>query len=258
MNRYNEYGYWKPYSDIPDYLGFHKKIYSMNLPEDVKDVLFYCKHTNCCVIEFVVKTYLELPYPSTDFSIYTINMFKCEHIYEYCKTRQLCVYDCTFPLENDGIDTITKALNNISIEMNRLAFYYDAPLTWRLKYKDKERNPVSISPSDDFLKNNPIPAYLTNINQDRVYLNMAAEWYRIANISSDLFVAFSAYYFALETLIFAKTDCGANFNISVEYIKKDAETCFDSIIKSQKTKSEIIKELYFDCFGSNKDRVSLS
>lgn len=255
MKRYNEYGLWKPYLSKDNYDEISKDIKSLELSDDVKDVLFYVRYTNSDVIEFVVKTYLELPKQLLSFSKYNIEFYRCDHIYEYCKTKQLNIYDCSFPLEDTNIDTISRGLRIISIEMNKVAFFFDVPLSWRLKYKSRETKLISKTPTLEKLLSLDVPGEFSNSVSDRIFLNAAAEWYRIGNYSDDIVVAFSAYYFALETLVFAKTNENVDLNMENTYVKSDVSKCFDEIISSQLPKEEIIRKLNADCLGSNRDKT---
>ncbi|MCJ7515190.1 MAG: hypothetical protein MUO89_04355, partial [Dehalococcoidia bacterium] len=132
--RYNKLGEWKPLiypARSKTTTSLQRKALSLSEDEEIQGVLFYIMCTGHQVIEFVVKTDIEIPYEDVVFGE-TIHLWKCPKLDEIQNYR---IYDGTYYLSSFDPQQIKTGISRIGIALNRMAFVYSAEIQWKLKYK---------------------------------------------------------------------------------------------------------------------------
>jgi hypothetical protein len=211
--RYNPLGQWKPiiYEGSTDTIAKRARELSDN--PQVRGVLFYMMCTGHRVIEFVVKTTVDLPIdkPVTFGSVvHPIHLSKCpEAESEY---RNVRLYDGWVRLESGTVEEVEAALFRIAVALNRLAFAFGVALDWQLKYQDAiEHTGMGLAqPSADDLP------FLDRLLVDIPYeLDFAVDWYNRGRSSNNPFAAFLCYFIALEIVATAAFESDSDFGVQV-------------------------------------------
>lgn len=263
-DRYNALGEWKPliYSGNADALTV--PINRMTDDEEIQGTLLYIKATGKLVAEFVVRTSLRLP--SQPYSLLpNIHLWACPlPIGTTINNQNVLVYDGWMTLTNDTPESIREALDSLKYSLNRLAFAFQASITWRLKYLPSHHASGINQPSEaefravEWLFHPP-----TNADEARI-LDAAIDWYNTGSTSSNPLTRFLCYFIALESLAIAVTDGDGKFGLTVpssttrsiretrvDCIKELARELFDS------DPVTFVSRAYFECVQGLKKRLRI-
>ncbi len=260
--RYNENGQWKPLIFPGDSKIIEKDLNSFSEDPDVKSALFYMRCTGHKVIEFVVRTNIELPWKNTTFSD-DFHLWKCSPIEDdkFCDPN-ICVYDGWIDIKDTEPEAIKSALLRIKLGINRLAFAYDSSVVWRLKYSGILELQGKPTPSEDDL--DLLDSLLKRFpnTEDGDYLEMAIEWYNSGNSSNNVFNEFLCYYIAMECVAVPiaerKVDFGFKFQKKSKPERaKDRDSCIQKFYEKYyaEDRGRFIRESYFDCIVSLKEKT---
>jgi hypothetical protein len=252
--RYNEPGEWKPivYPVISDKLIHEAQAASTD--RDVQGALFYVLSTGYRVIEFVVRTAIDLPTEGCSFGT-QFHLWKCPPLDPDSPVdRNIRIYDCWFDLESIDPEYIRDAIAMIGISVNRMAFAFEAGTTWRVKYRLMEGGGSLAAPTEE--DTHVLDSLLRNFpeSDDAIILDAAVDWYNRGKASTNVFTAFLCYYIAIESVATAVADGKADFGLGYhkeskpERIKR-VRGCIQEKLESlySDNPEEFVKEAYFHC-----------
>jgi hypothetical protein len=260
--RYNAWGEWKPiiYPVLPSRLLNEAR--SLSPDVDVQGTLFYILSTGFRGIEFAVCTNVDLPSQSGSIGG-IMHLWKCGPLKELPPVdSNLRVYDGWYELESIEPEEIRHALAMIGIALNRLAFAFDAELTWRVKYRLQEQSKSLATPTEDDLKffNSLLLDFPDS--EDALVLDQALDWYSRGRSSPHVFTQFLCYYISIESIATSVFEGKANLNFEFKKAGKAAArveraACIrirhDELYETQP--EEFVRQAYFDCIYSLKKRT---
>lgn len=249
--RYNKLGEWKPIIYPVNSEPLQREILSLSEDEDVQGVLFYMMCTGHRVIEFVVRTTIELPIESITFGE-KFYLWKCPYV-----EGNVFVYDGWLELDSVKSEDIKSSIDKINKVVNLMTFAYGASVDWRLKYKMVSSSSGYATPSKEDL--NLLKSIFQNFQCiEDVILNAAIDWFNRGSTSKNIFTKFLCFYIALESVAIAvaegEADLGLDYskgNKKEEQNKKKIECIklkFDSIYSEDPIK--FVERAYFDCVKS--------
>jgi hypothetical protein len=260
--RYNKFGEWKPliYPGKTDHL--EKEARKLSDDPDVQGALFYMMCTGYRVIEFVVRTEIELPIQNISYGE-KFHLWKCPSLYSDESYRQnVIIYDGWLELESVAPEDIRSAIDTIGILLNRFAFTYNAFLNWRLKYTVILEGGGRAKPSEDDIKILEKMLFNFHSTADSMVLDAAIDWYNIGKSSHNIFTSFLCYYIALESVAIVVADGKASLDLSFsQKPKKDRKNeriaCIndlhDRIYATEPI--QFIKDAYFNCIYGLKRKT---
>lgn len=260
--RYNASGEWKPiiYPVVPSDL--LEEARSLSGDADVQGTLFYILSTGFRGIEFAVCTNADLPSQSGSIGG-VLHLWKCPPLTEVPPTdSNVRVYDGWYELESIDPDEIRQALAMIGIALSRLAFAFDAEVSWRVKYRLQERSRSLATPSEEDLKF--FNSLLLDFPQswDALVLDQALDWYTRGRSSPHVFTKFLCYYISVESVATAvfegKADLGFGFKKSGKAaVRAEKAACIQAKHEElyETNPEEFIRQAYFDCIYSIKKRT---
>ena len=261
--RYNKLGEWKPliYEGDSDHLT--QEVHKLTDDFELHGPMLYIVATAHWIVEFAVRTNVDLPienvvsFGATD---HPLRLWKCPPRHGTMDTEKgtirhddAIVYDGWITLAAPTIDEVQRALIHISIGMSRMAFVYDAELTWCLKYA-QTRTAVGIGqPSKEDLKRfdevlvNPVPPVL----------DLAMSWYNEGRNSTNPFTGYLCYFNAIESIVEAVWDGDDNLGVQVAKHSKSErlawrrdciQRAYDALFEKDPT--AFAQEAYFNCLYS--------
>lgn len=240
--RYNNLGEWKPivHPASPEHL--IKEAKSASDDPDVQGAYFYMLCTGYKVIEFVVRTTLDLPDEFTTLGN-NFHLWKCpnKEVPSFNDNNQL--YDGWVNLEDCSIEHIEATIRGIGLALNIIGFTYGAPIDWRIKYKMIEQSEAKASPTSEDL--DILDTMLKKIpyeGNDALVLSYAIDWYVRGRTSKNIFMRFLSYYIALESVASAIAEGEADFGIGYQK---------ESKAERKKKRIEGINQLYNDFFKTD-------
>lgn len=260
--RYNVLEEWKPiiYPGTPS--GLLKEARSLSADRDVQGTLFYILSTGFRGIEFAVCTNVDLPSQSGSIGG-VVHLWKCPPLNELPPMdSNLRVYDGWCELESLDPEEIRHALAMIGIALSRLAFAFDAELSWRVKYRLQQGSSSLAAPTADDLKffNSLLVDFPKN--EDALVLDQALDWYSRARSSPHVFTKFLCYYISVESVATAIFEGKADLNLGFKKsTRAEARTEKAVCIQAKydelyaKNPEEFIRQAYFDCIYSIKKRT---
>jgi hypothetical protein len=202
--RYNEPGEWKPivYPVISDKLIQEARTASTD--RDVQGALFYVLSTGYRVIEFVVRTSIDLPTEGCSFGT-QFHLWKCPPLDPDSPVDQnLRIYDGWFDLESIDSEYIRDAIAMIGISVNRMAFAFEAGTTWRIKYRLVEGGRAVAAPTEE--DTHVLDSLLRKFpeSDDAIILDAAVDWYNRGKASTNVFTAFLGFNYEVQQVVVCK------------------------------------------------------
>lgn len=270
--RYNLYGEWRPLVNISGVPidEIDKKVKSLTenyADERVKGIIKYIIATGFPVIEFIVKTKFQLPYPDVgiEHEGRHLHMRAIEVIGPDSNLQtNLQIYDGSLELlidkDNIDVEKIVAGLELIDVFLHRLAFGADSKLEWFIKYHYES--------SEDGVKNIKIQEYelITQYikefkGEDNFILDAVVSWYLMAKRADNIFIKFLNYYIALEALALnlLTGDMVVSEKYKISKISKEEkgkiiENCITYLLKESNlsaTSEKYIREAYGQCILAN-------
>lgn len=252
--RYNRLCEWKPiiYPGKADTI--KKNCEELSDDTEVQGAFFYMMCTGYQVIEFVISTPLDIPIMNEVVLGSYIHLWKCPPLTK--SSKSILIYDCwfdlsSFPLEPDYIKAAIDAINRA---VNRIAFIYDAPVNWCLKYPMSTEFKGCAKPNKEDLKLlDRIFRKLPPFEEDVYILEYSIDWYIRGKSSKNIFTKFLCFYISIESCTIAITEGKAGFGL--KYYKKSRSERKEGRIKCIRRFMELYKsnpikfveKSYFDC-----------
>jgi hypothetical protein len=214
--RYNKLGEWKPIIYPGNADALIREAISSSEDKDVQGALFYIMSTGHRLIEFVVRTNIDMPSEWVTFGE-TLHLWKCSLPEDPSDTgRNIRIYDGWVKLDSIDPDDIRHTIAMIGVAINRMAFAFDASAAWRVKYRVADSNVALATPSeedtrilDSLLRDSPA-------TDDAFILDAAIDWYNRGKSSQNVLTAFLCYYVAIESVAAAiangKADLGLQYH----------------------------------------------
>lgn len=260
--RYNNHGEWKPIVYPKGSEEIDEEIRKITDDYLVQGCLFYIMTTCHRVIEFVVRTNINIPHEQFSFGD-KFHLFKCPNIEGSAPLAEnYIIYDGWYELESIDPEYIRRAIATIGVGVNRMAFAYNGKVEWRLKYHNKPVGAACAVPSKEDL--NILDAMFRKfpVSEDAIFLDAAIEWFNRGRSSHSTYVSFLCYYLSFELLAIAIAEGDANFGfVKEKRDKKSIETekikCVDEKLKAlyDKDPIEFVEKAYFDCVKSLRNKT---
>lgn len=263
-DRYNALGEWKPllYPGNADELIV--PIARLTDDEEVQGVLLYIKATGKPVAEFVVRSSLRLPGQPYSLQPY-IHLWACPlPVGTTSNNQNVIVYDGWMELSAVTPQSIRGAVNILRHSLHRLAFAFQASITWRLKYLPSHHARGIHQPGEDEFRAIDWLFHPVSDIDEASILDAAIDWYNTGSTSSNPLTQFLCYFIALESVAIAVTDGDAHFGLEVapsttgdlrgeraDCIKALAHDLLESDPISFATKA------YFECVQSLSKRLKM-
>lgn len=260
--RYNPMGEWKPIVAPEAVATLSDEARTLSDDPDVQGALFYILSTGFRVIEFVVRTNIDLPHEEVRFGE-NFHLWKCPPLDETPQSNSnFRIYDGWVDLESVEPDYVRHAIAMIGVALNRMAFAYDASLHWRIKYRLHVGEEPLWTPNEE--DTHLINALLKDFPKadDSITLDSALDWYARGRASRNVFTAFLCYYVALESVARAVADGKADFGLGYRKETKSERrqarlTCIkekhDALYEIDPAR--FITEAYFDCIVGLKEKT---
>lgn len=214
-DRYNALGEWKPLIYPGNADDLIVPITRLTDDEEIQGTLLYVKATGKLVAEFVVRT--SLRFPSQPYSLQpNIHLWACPlPIGTTINNQNVIVYDGWMNLSADTPESIREAVDLLRQSLHRLAFAFQASITWRLKYLPSHHASGIHQPGqDEFHAIDWLFHPTANIDEARI-LDAAIDWYNTGSTSSNPLTRFLCYFIALESVAIAVTDGDVQFGLTV-------------------------------------------
>ncbi len=266
-DRYNSLGQWKPLifpGSQDDLEKFTSNINHQIDDEEVEGTLFYTKVTGKLVIEFVVRTSLQLP--SQPYNLQpNIHLWACPLPHGTTINNQnIIVYDGWMDITNASPDSIKKEINYLRQTLHKLAFAFKASITWRLKYLPSFHASGITNPDlKEFIELEWFFNPILN-DEEAIVIDSAIDWFNIGSTSSNPLTRFLCYFIALESIVIAITDGEAKFGLQLpDLTKTDLQTKKTECINNLATELLISDPIsfatkaYFECVQSLKKRLKI-
>jgi len=260
--RYNKLGEWKPIIYPVDFRSLEQEARSLSPDTKVQGVLFYMMCTGHRVIEFVVRGAIDLPAESITLGE-RFHLWKCPALDDASPWGEnLCVYDGWFDLQATDPKYIRRAIAEIGIRVNRVAFAYNLPLDWRLKYTMRSDPQARVAPTEEEL--GILDSMLRSFPSanEGIILDAAIDWYNRGKASPNVFTAFLCYYIALESVAIAVAEGKGDFGLSYSreskrQRKQQMVECISRKHKSIYSQDPIgfVNSAYLECVVGLKEKT---
>lgn len=260
--RYNNAGEWKPLTYSGNLHDLNKEINELVKDEYDKRIygaLYYIKATSCVSIEFIVKTYFEIPgdFQQIGSQYGKIQLHKVNFSADYVNIENMQVYDGTLELPGDSIEDIKSGLAFIDVTLHRLVFGMDTKLEWFMKYPHHDNNPKGLLHLTDE-DMSILKEYLTeNLKgEDSLIFDVVISWYINGSNSNNVFISFLNYCIAMESLadsfLSGKMEISAKFGVQDEVKNKQdlvsaIKEKHDELYESEPEK--FLREAYSELIG---------
>lgn len=254
--RYNQIGEWMPIIYPGESSHLQQKAYDAIEEDRIQGVLFYVYTTCHWAIEFVAKMAVKLPdeYIELPGQVH-LHLVKKEDDHDFSNEY---VYDGTYFLNDTSIDSIKIGLDLIQRAMEGIAFAYDNPVKWQVKYTIKSHQKGAAAPDkkDMTLLKKVIKA-TQELND--ITVDTAISWYRLGQLTDDKLNAFLCFHIAIEGLAvkLANGDLAASKFFGLQAEDKATheirvKNTFDEYYKNYYTTNikKLINDSYFDCLGT--------
>ncbi len=195
--KYNADGEWKPIEYIGDSQIAQTAAFDFSEDREAQGIFFYMYTTGFPVIEFVMRTKIELPEQLTKFDnglrLYRVKIpndeLKNEHI-----------YDGWIRFDDFSEKGILDALDTVKLTLEGLTYTFGAETNWQLKYKLWSSMLGASTPSKADMKiaNKLLSAVASSKDKDS--LMAAISWFNLGNRSHNPIISFVCYYTAIEAL----------------------------------------------------------
>jgi hypothetical protein len=264
--RYNLPGEWKPivYPGNSDQI--QKDALAVSDDPDVQGIFFYMMCTGHRVIEFVIRTNIDLPVEGWFSFGEGFFLWKCPipdikaepHI-----NQNSMLYDGWFQLKEIDIEYVRSAVEAISMVANRMAFVYNAQVDWILKYRMRrsvQRALAKPDKADLDLLNSIFRNFPTT--EESIVLDAAIDWYNHGRKAKNVLTEFLAYYIAMESVAVAIFEGAADFGLGIAPEGKIARResirkCVGALHDDTYSVDPIlfVRTAYFDCLQSLKKQT---
>ncbi len=260
--RYNKLGEWKPIIYPGDADSLLREAFSQSEDRDVQGALFYIMSTGHRVIEFVVRTKIDMPSEWVNFSE-TLHLWKCPLPEEApYSDRDIRIYDGWVKLDSIEPEDIRHMIALIGVAVNRMAFAFNSAADWRVKYRSGESNSGLATPSeqdmhvlDSLFRDFPA-------TDDAILLDAAIDWYTRGKSSQNVLTAFLCYYVAIESVAVAIADGKADFGLGYRKGNKAERrqrrnTCIQEKHNQlyASDPARFVSEAYFECITGLKEKT---
>lgn len=256
--RYNKLGEWKPLVYPVSSDDLQAEALSVSDNGDVQSAYFYMLCTGYKLIEFVVRTTLELPNEFIHFGSF-FHLQKCtdqkgkKGISETNNFIQ--IYDGWIDLEYGSVEEIDAAIRSIGLALNIIGFTYGVPIDWRIKYKMFEHvEPVAVPTKEDLEILDTLLKSIPYDGNDAVILSYAIDWYVKGRTSKNIFLRFLSYYISFESIALAIAKGDADFGLEFQSEskadrKQKRKECIEHKFEILYTKSPVqfVQEAYYEC-----------
>jgi len=263
--RYNELGNWKPLVYPSDSQALVERARALSNDPGIQGALFYMMCTGHKVIEFAVRTSVDLPIDADEsFGLSRqLQLWKCPVPEGEQSHGPVVLYDGNLFLEETDPESIRLAIDTIGAAMNRLAFAFGASIEWTLKYQLEQSAQGCEVPSKEELQLlREVMAADSASPRDLFALDAAIDWYNQGSSSKNIFTRFLCYYIALESLSTAVADGDADFGVG--YQRPNAAERRRTMLECIEAKQNellnldpkrFIVEAYFECVLSLKKKT---
>jgi len=260
--RYNKLGEWKPIIYPGESKSLERDALSMSDDPDVSGSIFYMMCTGHRVIEFVVRTSIEMPLKSFSFGK-QLHFFKCPFHNDIPNTYpNLRIYDGWLELDSIDPEHIRASIAEIGVGINRMAFAYNQRADWRIKYRMTMSPGSCATPSKDDLR--VLDKILREFpkTEDAIVLDAAIDWYNRGKLSRNVFTSYLCNYIALESVAIAVAD--GNADLGLDYHRKNKQKRKQKRIECIQEKynevyetdpERFVREAYFDCIHGTTRKV---
>ena len=216
--RYNVWGEWKPLIYPGDHQALLQESKKLSEEDDrVAGILFYIMCTGHRIIEFILKTPIEMPEKSLSLGK-RMHLYKCDPIGENV-AQDYIIYDGHYDLEKIDPQSIHSAIATINVGLNRMAFSYDSSIEWRIKYNIVQHNtsPKPMPTKEDLKVLNSMLVDFPE-GDDAILLDICIDWFHRGEQAKrkNEFLAFLCYYIALEIVAIAVADGEADLVIKYQ------------------------------------------
>ncbi len=257
---YNKLGEWKPIIYPGNSDSLQRDAQKISDDPEVQGILFYMMCTGHRVFEFVMKATLDIPLEYFTIGKY-IHFWKCPPKDGF-NPNNTVIYDGWAELEHIEPEYIRAVIDQIGIVINRLAFAYDADVTWCPKYRMTRSIGSCASPKEEDL--GIINSLLEEFPQteDANILLSAIDWYNKGRSSSNIFTSFLCYYIAMESVANAIVEGDAH--LGIDFYKDAPKKRKENRIKCIQAKhselyqdnpTEFVTQSYFECVVGLKKRT---
>lgn len=260
--RYNKLGQWKPIVYPGESNPLVNEALAFSRDDGIRGTYFYMLCTGHRVIEFAVRTNIELPREYFRFGE-RFHLWKCPPLDNNPSwSHNVHVYDGWFDLESTDPRSIQSAIAMIAVGVNRLAFAYGGAVDWRLKYKLESNPGFCATPTSNDLQ--ILDSMLRDFpkTEDAIVLDAAIDWFNRGRSSRNIFTAFLCYYIAIESVAIAVVDGEANLGLSpVQESKSEQAQLKTECIKKKhdavytEDPTRFVEEAYFECVLSLKAKT---
>jgi len=226
--RYNRLGEWKPIIFPGKVDKIQEEIKHISDDSEIQGVLFYIICTGHKVIEFVMKSPLNLPIEKILCYDNLLFIYKCEQLHDL---QEDFVYDCWFKVNDVDVKEVEKDINSIKMAINRLGISFGAPIQWRFKYTMKANKTSHVDPTMEDM--NYFGKVLSaSLKPEDTVLIEAEDWYNQGKNSSTPFISYLCFYNSIENL--AINIAQGNTSISkpmVKNKKEDKRKCIEKLFE---------------------------
>jgi hypothetical protein len=195
--KYNADGEWKPIVYTGDSQIAQTAALEFSEDWEIQGIFFYMYTTGLPVIEFVMRTKIELPERLTKFDN-GMRLYRIKTPNDDLKNEH--VYDGWIRFENFSEKGILDALDTVKLTLEGLTYTFGAETSWQLKYKLKSSMSGVSTPSKADMKVANELLSAVALSKDRDSLMAAISWFNLGNQSHNPIIAFVCYYTAIEAL----------------------------------------------------------
>jgi hypothetical protein len=195
--KYNADGEWKPIEYTGDSQTPQTAALEFSEDWEVQGIFFYMYTTGFPVIEFVMRTKIELPEQLTKFDN-GMRLYRIETPNDELKNEH--IYDGWMRFDDFSEQGIFNALDAVKLTLEGLSYTFGAETNWQLKYKLKSSmNGVSTPSKADMKVADKLLSAVAS-SKDKDSLMAAISWFNLGNRSHNPIIAFVCYYTAIEAL----------------------------------------------------------
>jgi len=253
--RYNKLGEWKPIIFPGKVDKIQNEVKSISDDIEIQGILFYIVCTGYKVIEFVMKSPLNMPIEKVLCYDNMLFIHKNEQLYDL---QEDFVYDCWFKVSDVDVKEIEKDINSIKMVINRLGISFGAPIRWCFKYSMTSSKKGHVDPSTDDM--NYFGKLLSaSLKPEDTILIEAEDWYNQGKISRNPFISFMCFYNSIENLAINISQGKTSImKPMVKNKKENKKKCIEDLYKVlyKSNPVQFVNEAYENCvMESNRKKV---
>jgi hypothetical protein len=262
--KYNENGCWKPLIFKGDSNKFIPKINKITREHDIAGVLLYIMCTCHWVIEFVLKTNLNLPHKLLKFDEFLF-FLKCDNNESIMKSgSNYRIYDGWLILDDIKPNNIRAGINSIAYAINLISLVYEVEIKWTLKYKRLQDCLIGCAnPTDEDLQLLYKTIRKVFKLKERDYLIPCIDWFNKGTASENVFESFICYFIVIDSISDILEKGKANFGLKVisktkEQKKKEKIKCIGEKMDLYKENPiQFVRTAYSECILSTRKKIRL-